>query len=178
MNNFLGYIVILISSVFIKNCNQKLFYIYPDNLFDNENIISCLTKLEKNWISYRRSEDLGELFLTKLAKNHPNRTNDIKKADVLIIPLLISSSALIGQCNGKSHETRIQEWKIIIENLEPFRQNNGRKHFILCHQYNCLNLLGSIKNIIKHVTIGYFENRNGYIGKKNNRCSIFRKYVL
>lgn len=76
-------------------------------------------------------------------------------------------SSMAGECNGKSHEQRSEEWARIIQNSEAFKKYPG-DHAFICQSYRCNEIVDdSLKPLVQKMIYLIHEKNEEWIGIEN-----------
>jgi len=96
-------------------------------------------------------EDLGELFLHKQIKAS-GHTSSKEKADYFVVNTMPILSKYVGDCNGRNHRDRQNEWVKIIKDSNEF-QERPQDHLFICQSWTCKNTVhGEMYSLAKRMT--------------------------
>jgi len=105
----------------------SFFYMYTDPALDFGWMSACPGFQDLRHSS--RGEGMAEVGMRQVLVDHPLRTMDPLAAALYYIPIWEYTSAVLGMCNGTSHEHRMKNARNTLESSRYFKRSHGADHF-------------------------------------------------
>lgn len=157
------------------------FWLHDGMGMDWLDLLPCLP----DWDTGMDSQNSAEVWLLRQLQAHPNRTQNWRDANVVVLPLLLKTSLQAAACANSTHRSRLST-AIAAMRLHPaYRRSQGHDHLALFNYWDAWSAIGprgsAAYHAFENISLGWHETYDAAWGMANHRyvgkCQVSLPYV-